>query len=479
MNPLAYVGSTFTAGSPVEIITKDRDPSPSDKSFRVGDLWFNRRTRTSFIFQGTGASGAVWETVENPKGNFDASGLPGVNDDSTKGFGLGSPWLAPSLNAYLICIDATPGAAQWLNVSSGGGGIPPIGSSTDDALVRWDGVGGSAVQNSNATLTDAGALTLAIPLAVSSGGTGSGSLTSGGVLLGNGASALVATPQPTNGQVLIGSTGLAPAFGTLTAGANISIANGPGTVTISATGVGTGDVVGPASATNNALPRYDGVTGKLIKNSGVTIDDSANIAGVNNLTVGGAFSLTADQVQVSEGGTGVSSFPANTILYGNGSGAIQNTGALANGQLLIGSFGNPPAVATLTAGANISITNGAGSITIASTASGGLTYQAVAGTSQAMDPNTAYQNDNAALTTFTLPATAPKGSRIELIGFGAGGWIVAQAAGQSVIIGTAQTTVGVAGNISSSNRYDNIEMVCVVEDATWKVVDMQGNINYV
>lgn len=42
-------------------------------------------------------------------------------------------------------------------------------------------------------------------------------------------------------------------------------------------------VVGPASATDNALARFDGTTGKLIQNSGVSIDDSANIAGVNTL----------------------------------------------------------------------------------------------------------------------------------------------------------------------------------------------------
>jgi len=38
-----------------------------------------------------------------------------------------------------------------------------------------------------------------------------------------------------------------------------------------------GDVVGPASATDNAIARYDGTTGKLIQNSGITIDDTGNI----------------------------------------------------------------------------------------------------------------------------------------------------------------------------------------------------------
>ena len=40
---------------------------------------------------------------------------------------------------------------------------------------------------------------------------------------------------------------------------------------------GSGDVVGPASATDNAITRFDGTTGKLIKNSGVTVDNNNNI----------------------------------------------------------------------------------------------------------------------------------------------------------------------------------------------------------
>jgi hypothetical protein len=39
-----------------------------------------------------------------------------------------------------------------------------------------------------------------------------------------------------------------------------------------------GDVVGPASATDNAIARFDGTTGKLIQNSVVTMDDTGNIA---------------------------------------------------------------------------------------------------------------------------------------------------------------------------------------------------------
>ena len=40
---------------------------------------------------------------------------------------------------------------------------------------------------------------------------------------------------------------------------------------------------GPASSTDNAIARFDSTTGKVIQNSGVTIDDSNNVSGVAQL----------------------------------------------------------------------------------------------------------------------------------------------------------------------------------------------------
>jgi hypothetical protein len=58
----------------------------------------------------------------------------------------------------------------------------------------------------------------------------------------------------------------------LRAGTNVQISTGSsGEVTISAPGALGGDVVGPASATNNAIAVYDGATGKLIKNSNLLV----------------------------------------------------------------------------------------------------------------------------------------------------------------------------------------------------------------
>ena len=48
-------------------------------------------------------------------------------------------------------------------------------------------------------------------------------------------------------------------------------------------GSGSGDVVGPASSTDNAIARFDSTTGKLLQNSGITIADGASgtLSGTN------------------------------------------------------------------------------------------------------------------------------------------------------------------------------------------------------
>lgn len=66
----------------------------------------------------------------------------------------------------------------------------------------------------------------------------------------------------------------------------------------------TGNVRGPTSATDNAVARYDGTTGKLIQNSGVTIDDSGNltVSGVQNV-IGSASASANFPLRINQGAT--------------------------------------------------------------------------------------------------------------------------------------------------------------------------------
>lgn len=62
-------------------------------------------------------------------------------------------------------------------------------------------------------------------------------------------------------------------------------------------GGGSGDVSGPASATDNAVARFNGTGGKTVQNSGVVLDDSNNLTGIAGLTMSG--SLTTSGVTAS------------------------------------------------------------------------------------------------------------------------------------------------------------------------------------
>jgi hypothetical protein len=197
----------------------------------------------------------------------------------------------------------------------------------------------------------------------------------------------------------------------------------------------------------------------------MTTNNSINISAAGIVKYDGAGTFSADTVT------------NNAIIYGGVSNAL-NSLTLTNGQLAVGSTGAAPVAATLTAGTGVSITNGAGSITINSTG-GGLTWNDVTGTAAAGAPNNGYLADNAALVTITLPTTAPQFSVIKVAGFGSGGWLIAQNSGQSIHFGKSTTTTGAGGSLASTNQYDCVDLLCVVANTTFLVLDSVGNITVV
>lgn len=178
-------------------------------------------------------------------------GAGGTGVTKTVNVGTGSS----GLTANSITIGPTAGTGTTtVNIAAqaraGGTSTINIGTAASGGTV---GITiGSPIAGSSTTLN--GTVTLANALAVTSGGTGQTTYTDGQLLIGN-------------------STGNTLTKATLTAGSGISITNGAGSITIASSG-GSGDVVGPASATDNAIARFDGTTGKLIQNSAVTIDDT-------------------------------------------------------------------------------------------------------------------------------------------------------------------------------------------------------------
>jgi hypothetical protein len=69
---------------------------------------------------------------------------------------------------------------------------------------------------------------------------GVSTLTSHGIVLGNGTSVITATNELSDGQILVGSTGNTPVPTTITAGSNVTVTNAPGSITIAASSGGAG-----------------------------------------------------------------------------------------------------------------------------------------------------------------------------------------------------------------------------------------------
>jgi hypothetical protein len=150
----------------------------------------------------------------------------------------------------------------------------------------------------------------------------------------------------TDGQLLIGKTDGTLAKSTLTAGSNVSITNGNGSISIAATDTTytAGDGLNLAGTTFSADLKANG--GLVIESTELAIDLSAS-------SITGTLSAT-------DGGTGQTTY--------------------TDGQLLIGKTDGTLAKSTITQGTGVTITNGNGTITISATGSGG-TVTAVTATS--------------------------------------------------------------------------------------------------
>lgn len=165
-------------------------------------------------------------------------------------------------------------------------------------------------------------------------------------------------------------------------------------------------------------------------------------------------------------GTGLATATNSATLVSGSTGTPVWSSTMTNGQVVIGNTGNTPAAATLTAGTGISITNGAGSITIA-TSTSGMTWTTVTGTTQAAAVNNGYITNNAGAVTVTLPTTFAIGDAIEIKGLGAGGWILAAGTATTIRIGSSVTSS--AGSLTSANQYDTVKVTGLVANTTWSV----------
>lgn len=108
----------------------------------------------------------------------------------------------------------------------------------------------------------------------------------------------------------------------------------------------------------NALLPISTITGNTGGPVGPDITGNINVLGSGNISVDGNPATNTETITL----VGTTN---HSLQLGNATGSLTSLGVATNGQIPIGSTGADPVLATLTAGSNITITNGAGSISIA------------------------------------------------------------------------------------------------------------------
>ena len=271
---------------------------------------------------------------DNSAGNPLRSVLPGVG--TTVGVDLEKELLSGTV--LPVANGGTGSAIAFpLSVTLGGTGRATLTTNGIIYGLGTSAVGMTAQGTAGIPLIGAGASAPAFGTAVvGGGGTGATTLTSNGVLIGNGTSAITATAEGASGIPLIGVTGADPVFGTATV-------PGGGTGATSLTDHGV--LVGSGAAAIDALAV--GTNGQLLLGSTGIDPLFATMSG--DATIDNAGALTLATVTVDKGGTGATSLTSNGVVIGNGTSAVTVTAEGATGIPLVGVTGADPQFAALTA----------------------------------------------------------------------------------------------------------------------------------
>jgi hypothetical protein len=294
---------------------------------------------------------------------------------------------------------------------SSSGFIAAVSSPTDNAVPRFNGTGGAAIQGSAVIIDDSNNMTgvaslaLTTDLAVAHGGTGSSSASAArtalGVAIGSNVQAYDAQLADLAGLAVTDSNFIVGDGSNWVAETGATARTSLGVGSISTQASDSVSITGGSISGITDLAVADGGTGSSSASAartalGVAVGsdvqaydaDLAAIAALaktdSNFIVGNGSAWVAESGSTARASLGLDSMAtqANDAVNIDGGSITGITdlavadggtgqGSYTNGQLLIGnSTGNTLAKGTLTAGAGISVTNAAGAITVANTSHG-------------------------------------------------------------------------------------------------------------
>jgi len=222
---------------------------------------------------GTPASGVLTNATGLPL----TTAVTGILPIANGGSGTATPAIVAGTN---VTVSGT-WPNQTVNATASGSGTV-----TSVSVVSANGLAGTV-----ATATSTPAITLSTSItgvlkgngtAISAATAGTDYLAPGGALGTPASGTLTNTtglPLTTGvtGTLPIANGGTGTTTPSIVAGTNVTVSGTWPNQTVNSTASGTGDVVGPASATDNAITRFDTTTGKLIQNSLVTVADDGAI----------------------------------------------------------------------------------------------------------------------------------------------------------------------------------------------------------
>jgi len=282
---------------------------------------------------------------------------------------------------------------------------------------------------------------------VPTSGPGSGTVTS----ISAGTS-ITLTPNPitTTGTVALTTTNLTTVDGTVYWDGSLLNTTAVGTAgwVLTSNGAGMPPTYQAAMASGSVTTLHTQDGNNVTPTLGVV-----NISGGSNLTTTGT--VGPNTVTIS-----LSGITQHSLQVGGAANALTQLGVASNGQLPIGSAGADPVLATITAGNNITVTNGAGSITIA--ANGGAQVVNYTGVNHAASPYTVLATDyyisadvTGGVISILLP-NAPSTGRI---------FVIKDKVGLAATSNITVTTVGGAVNIDGATSfvmntaYESIQLI--------------------
>ena len=222
---------------------------------------------TAWVSQLPAAGGITYTAVKTS--NYTASANDGVQTDTSGGAFTVTLPATPAVGAQVIVVDS---AGSWgtTNLTIGRNGSTIEGSATD-LICNISSVSVQLVYSG--TTWDvyaqlggaAGGL-----VTVTGGGTGATTLTANGILLGNGISAVSTTAVGATGQVLVGNTGAAPTWSTLSGIGVTSFSGGMTGLTPASATTGAITLAGTLGVANGGTGATTLTSGYLLKGNGTS-----------------------------------------------------------------------------------------------------------------------------------------------------------------------------------------------------------------